>query len=574
MRALILFPWLLACQDTTIHDVDEIPTVTFIRPVDGAAFDPLLPVAFCLQIDDDGPVDELTITLESSLEGTLPVGTTTDCDGGNAGFEQALDDGDHTLAVVAVDSRGQAGSDEITLLADPNTPPRCAVDSPVDGDTAEQGDRVDFAASLEDAEDAGEELLAEWHSDLDGVLWSGSPDSSGEVALSTTELSAGSHSLTLQVTDTRGATDACSTTLEIDPCLDDDADGFTTCDDDCDDAEPTAYPGAEEIADGQDNDCDGEIDEGTSLADDDADGWTELDGDCDDSDPAVNPEATDVWYDGVDSDCDGAGDYDADGDGWDSDAHSGGDPLDCDDTDSSVNPGQSEVWYDGVDSDCDGASDYDADGDGYTSDAYGGSDCDDSASGTHPGNTDAWYDGVDADCDGASDYDADDDGYDHDGYGGADCDDADAEISPGAVEVWYDGVDTDCDGASDYDADGDGEDSADHGGDDALDCDDADAVVWSGAVEALDGVDNDCDDYCDEGLLVEGDLVITEIMRDPSQVGDTEGEWFEVYNPGSSDLALCDGWYVEDADSDSFNVTSSVVVPAGGYAVIGKAAPE
>jgi hypothetical protein len=42
-----------------------------------------------------------------------------------------------------------------------------------------------------------------------------------------------------------------------------------------------------------------------------------------------------------------------------------------------VNPGATEVWYDGVDQDCDDADDYDADGDGDPSDVHGGTDCDD-----------------------------------------------------------------------------------------------------------------------------------------------------------------------------------------------------
>ncbi|MDP6935775.1 MAG: MopE-related protein, partial [Myxococcota bacterium] len=65
---------------------------------------------------------------------------------------------------------------------------------------------------------------------------------------------------------------------------------------------------------------------------------------------------------------------DGDGDGY-VDVELGGD--DCDDGDPAVNPGAQEVWYDGVDSDCDGADDSDADGDGFASDEYGGDDCDD-----------------------------------------------------------------------------------------------------------------------------------------------------------------------------------------------------
>ena len=49
-----------------------------------------------------------------------------------------------------------------------------------------------------------------------------------------------------------------------------------------------------------------------------------------------------------------------------------------------------------MDSDCDGADDYDADGDGYRWD--GADDCDDGDEDINPGVTDTWYDGVDEDC--------------------------------------------------------------------------------------------------------------------------------------------------------------------------------
>jgi hypothetical protein len=44
-------------------------------------------------------------------------------------------------------------------------------------------------------------------------------------------------------------------------CFDDDTAGYVTSNDDCNDADPTTYPGAEEICDGLDNDCNGQVDD-------------------------------------------------------------------------------------------------------------------------------------------------------------------------------------------------------------------------------------------------------------------------------------------------------------------------
>ncbi len=131
-------------------------------------------------------------------------------------------------------------------------------------------------------------------------------------------------------------------------------------------------------------------------ADGDADGYTIEQGDCDDTDASVNPGAAEVWYDGVDADCDGLSDDDADRDGFDSDAH-GCD--DCDDTDPTVNPWSVDTWYGGVDSNCAGDSDYDADGDGHDADAYGGTDCDDTTARVSPGEPEIPENGIDDDCD-------------------------------------------------------------------------------------------------------------------------------------------------------------------------------
>ena len=98
----------------------------------------------------------------------------------------------------------------------------------------------------------------------------------------------------------------------------------------------------------------------------------------------------------------------------------------------------------GVDENCDGASDNDADADGYDSDEHGGRDCDDASADSYPGGSETWYYGVDGDCNGKSDFDRDGDGYDSDAYGGDDCDDTSTSYHPGATETGT--VDYDCSG--------------------------------------------------------------------------------------------------------------------------------
>ncbi len=211
-------------------------------------------------------------------------------------------------------------------------------------------------------------------------------------------------------------------------------------------------------------------------------------GDCDDQDPAVSPVAEETWYDGVDGDCDGADDYDRDGDGYATDEHGG---EDCDDADPGVRPGGYDAPYDDVDSNCDGASDWDFDADGHDAHFSGGRDCDDQDPEINPDAEEIWYDGVDQDCDEGSDYDQDGDSWTSAAHGdGGDCDDLDPEIHPEAEETWYDGTDQDCDGRSDYDQDGDGFDHDEWGG---TDCEDEIEEINPRAFEWNDDEDNNCD---------------------------------------------------------------------------------
>jgi hypothetical protein len=285
----------------------------------------------------------------------------------------------------------------------------------------------------------------------------------------------------------------------IDEDFDLDGDGFLTAAEpeclliedqpDCNDVNPDINPGAPDVCDGLDNDCDREVDEGEDL---DGDGWGSCI-DCDDTDASVFPGSRELC-DGRDNDCDGVSDepWDGDGDGWGDcvDFCPGPDPCpeDCDDADPRVYPGAEEVC-DGQDNDCDFEVDegFDEDGDGFLS-CRG--DCDDTDPDVHPWAVES-CDGLDNDCNDTIDDapDTDRDGYTCAESTGRDCDNSDPAVHPGAPEI-CDGKDSDCDTvipATELDLDADG--SMPCNGD----CDDADPARATGFLETCDGLDNDCD---------------------------------------------------------------------------------
>jgi hypothetical protein len=283
--------------------------------------------------------------------------------------------------------------------------------------------------------------------------------------------------------------------------------GYVANDDDCNDASSDDFPGAPEVCDGRDNNCD-------AL------------GLVDDADPAIDPGTTPRWYADVDRDT-----Y--------------GDPTssrlacvrpsgfvantsDCNDREPLAWTANPEVC-DGVDNDCRGGTD-------------------EADPSINPALLTTFFD--------------DDDGDDRGDPAEPrlacflpadaallpdDCNDAERRAWTGRAET-CDGVDNDCDGGVDLDAvdgtewyldlDGDGRGDPSTlavlctqpsgGVTNGDDCDDTEPLAWTGRRERCDGADNDCNgltDEADPGVdLASGDYYYVD--RDGDTYGDPTTERF------------------------------------------------
>ena len=195
---------------------------------------------------------------------------------------------------------------------------------------------------------------------------------------------------------------------------------------------------------------------------------------------------------GPDTDADGDGYTPAEGDCWDlpGPVVIDGERFALDG--AQVHPGAEDAPYDGLDADCAGDEDFDADGDGFVPAEYLAAPIR-----NNPG-FDLEARPARPDCADAADQFTADRG--HAPVGGAALPDP-AQVFPGAPDdAFYDGVDADCAGGDDFDQDGDGHPSADHPQADGRvgeDCDDSDSRISPDADEVCDDVDNDCDSLTD-----------------------------------------------------------------------------
>jgi hypothetical protein len=190
------------------------PEVAITAPEDGTrhyADEPVLLVGTASDAED-GP-GALLAAWESSLDGELLAGEPFDGDGTSSLYAN-LTEGTHGITLVVTDSDGKTGRDQRTaVVGPPNSAPTCTIRAPEDADTVEVGAPLRLAATADDADQPAETLALSWRSDIDGELYAGAPEASGDAELDVSDLSAGEHVLTLLVEDEREA--RCTASVSV-----------------------------------------------------------------------------------------------------------------------------------------------------------------------------------------------------------------------------------------------------------------------------------------------------------------------------------------------------------------------
>ncbi|MCO4746809.1 MAG: hypothetical protein KC912_18580, partial [Proteobacteria bacterium] len=535
----------MSCNnDVSITEQENVaPLVSIDTPDDGDSVTEGSSVDFRATVADDNGLGDIQVVVwTSSIDGEMGDADAVLPDANGASRVAAtLSEGLHTITVTVTDLAGEQASDSIGLTVEAAAQlPLAEIVSPGAFDEFDMGSTVDFSGVVSDPNQEPESLTAVWtiQNNTSGDTFGPYSALAGTGGITTSRLEnapEGNYLITLEVDDDdlNHAEDSVYIVI-VDPRdRDDDNDGWTPNQGDCDDNNSDSYPGNAELCDGIDNDCNGIIDDKDVDTDNHIDlncnlysGTLPVD-DCDDDDATVHPLAPEI-SDGIDNDCNGIADdstptYDNDGDcfcigpdactGSSNSACTTLDTGDCNDNDANIDP---------VDDDNDGASECagdcdddnaalsaaDNDNDGFSTCA---NDCDD---------TDAALTPVDIDQDGFSTCDGDCD--DSPGSCGSDCfpSNTDADVC--------NGDDEDCDGSTDEDpervwypdADGDGfistadftyacDDPDGPGanwisGTTANDCDDdpnacgADCFPNNGAADICDTYNQDCDANVDE----------------------------------------------------------------------------
>ena len=183
---------------------NQQPTATITAPANGSSFTMGTNISFQGSANDpeDGTLTGASLVWTSSNDGQIGTGTSF--------AWSTLSVGSHTITLKATDSGALTGSTSIQItITQPNQQPTATITAPASGSSFTEGTNISFQGSATDPEDGtltGASLV--WTSSNDGQIGTGT-------SFTWSNLSVGSHSITLKATDSDGATGSKTVALVI-----------------------------------------------------------------------------------------------------------------------------------------------------------------------------------------------------------------------------------------------------------------------------------------------------------------------------------------------------------------------
>lgn len=207
---------LIGCTQPPLNKYAAPPSVSIENPADGTTVDEGVPVVLSGVVTD--PYFEQQL---DTLAPTWSVDGAKVCDGavfdvnGRTSCDNVFSEGTSTITLQAINPEGQQGTASVTITVNQNNAPTAELLAPVATGSYYSNYPIEFLATATDTEDSPDALTLSFTSSLDGTLSiGGAPTSDGQFS-AVTNLTEGSHYITMLVADSTGRTAQDSVQIDV-----------------------------------------------------------------------------------------------------------------------------------------------------------------------------------------------------------------------------------------------------------------------------------------------------------------------------------------------------------------------